>query len=53
MRGTRHVPGAKVEPGFLSILSPGDAKDSSPDAGAKSSGRRLVLANGSPPKTTR
>ena len=42
LRGNPHVPGAEVEPGFLSILS---APAPIVSAQANSSGRRLALAN--------
>ncbi len=45
MRGNPHSPGEEVQPGFLSILSPPEPQipDLGPDA--KTSGRRLALAN--------
>ncbi len=45
MRGNPHVPGDKVEPAFLSVLgTPPPAVPPRP-AGARTCGRRLVLAN--------
>lgn len=43
LRGNPHVPGDKVEPGFLSVLNLPDPAAAKPLA--KSSGRRTVLAN--------
>ena len=43
-RGDPYAKGELVQPGFLSILDPGDAKIA-PPAGLKSTGRRTVLAN--------
>lgn len=45
IRGNAHAQGAKVEPGFPQVLSVPDPKLSVPDKSARSSGRRLVLAN--------
>ena len=45
IRGNAHSPGAKVEPGFPAVLGFPDPKIAKPDKDAKSSGRRLVLAN--------
>ena len=45
IRGSAHSPGDKVEPGFLEVITPGDAVVPSPAPGAKSSGRRTVLAD--------
>lgn len=45
MRGNANVPGAKVEPGFLSVLSTADPVIPEPPPGAKTCGRRTVLAN--------
>ena len=43
-RGDPYAKGELVQPGFLSILDPSDAKIT-PPAGLKSTGRRTVLAN--------
>ena len=43
-RGNAHVQGAQVQPGFISILNPPAAEIPVVMAGAKSSGRRSVLA---------
>ncbi len=43
-RGNPHAPAAKVEPGFPEVLGFPDPKIPAPPAGARSSGRRLVLA---------
>lgn len=43
-RGNPQSPGDKVVPGFLSSLGGGQAVIPTPDANAKSSGRRLALA---------
>jgi hypothetical protein len=45
IRGSAHAPGAKVEPGFLEVITPGGAIIPTPAAGAKTSGRRTVLAD--------
>jgi hypothetical protein len=45
IRGSAHAPGAKVEPGFLEVITPGSAIIPTPTAGAKTSGRRTVLAD--------
>jgi hypothetical protein len=45
MRGNPHSPGIKVEPGFPSVLGFAAPVLSKPEKGAKSSGRRTVLAN--------
>jgi len=42
--GSWNAPGEEVHPGFLSILDPGDAKYSKPEA-VESTGRRTALAN--------
>jgi hypothetical protein len=44
-RGNPNLSRDKVEPGFLSILGGGPATVPPPPPGAKTSGRRLVLAN--------
>jgi len=44
-RGNPNLTRAKIEPGFPSILGGGAASIPEPPAGAKTSGRRLVLAN--------
>ncbi|MDB5390538.1 MAG: hypothetical protein JWM11_6184, partial [Planctomycetaceae bacterium] len=44
-RGNPNLSREKVEPGFLSILGGGVAKVAAPPSGAKTSGRRLALAN--------
>ncbi|MCX7701283.1 MAG: PSD1 and planctomycete cytochrome C domain-containing protein [Gemmataceae bacterium] len=43
-RGNPHAPGAKVEPGFPEVLGFPDPQIPPPPPGARSSGRRLVLA---------
>ena len=43
-RGDPYAKGAEVQPGFLSILDPGDAKVV-PPSGLESTGRRTALAN--------
>ena len=43
-RGDPYAKGEEVQPGFLSILDPSDAKIT-PPAGLNSTGRRTVLAN--------
>ncbi|HSU67336.1 MAG TPA: DUF1549 and DUF1553 domain-containing protein, partial [Tepidisphaeraceae bacterium] len=45
MRGNASVPGAKVEPGFLSVLTESDPVIPKPAPGAKTCGRRTALAN--------
>jgi mono/diheme cytochrome c family protein len=45
LRGNPHVKGPKVEPAFPVILSGKDAVIPQPPAGAKTTGRRLALAN--------
>jgi mono/diheme cytochrome c family protein len=45
IRGSAHAPGAKVDPGFLEVVTPGSAIVPTPPAGAKTSGRRTVLAD--------
>jgi hypothetical protein len=45
LRGSAHALGDKVEPGFLTPLGGGDAVIPKPAPGAKTSGRRTVLAN--------
>ena len=45
IRGNPHSPGAKVEPGFPQVLGFAPPKLSEPGKGAKTSGRRMVLAN--------
>ena len=42
--GDPYAKGEEVQPGFLSILDPNDAKIT-PPAGLNSTGRRTVLAN--------
>jgi mono/diheme cytochrome c family protein len=44
-RGNPHAKGDAVEPGFLSVLSPPKPEIREPAADAKTSGRRLALAN--------
>lgn len=44
-RGNPNLARAKVEPGFLQILGGGAATIPAPQPGARTSGRRLVLAN--------
>jgi hypothetical protein len=44
-RGNAHNPGAKVAPGFPSVLGSADPTMPKPARGAKSSGRRTLLAN--------
>lgn len=43
-RGSAHAPAAEVQPGFLSVLSPPEPEKVTPNAEAKSSGRRLAMA---------
>ncbi len=45
VRGNPHVPGDKVEPGFPSVFGLPEPKIPAPAPGAKSSGRRSVLAD--------
>jgi hypothetical protein len=45
MRGNPHVPGEKVEPGFLQVVSSADAVVPTADPAAKTCGRRRVLAD--------
>ena len=45
MRGNPHVPGDKVEPGFLQVLGDNATVIPTPDPGAKTSGRRRALAD--------
>lgn len=45
VRGNAHVPGDEVQPGFLSVLSPPEAKIAPPKEGVASTGRRTALAN--------
>ena len=45
MRGNANVPGAKVEPGFLSVLTTSDPVIPEAPPGAKTCGRRTALAN--------
>ena len=45
MRGNPHAPGVRVEPGFPAVLNLPAPKLPTPEKGAKSSGRRTVLAN--------
>jgi hypothetical protein len=45
IRGNAHAPGAKVEPGFLEVITPGGAIIPTPPVNAKTSGRRTVLAD--------
>jgi hypothetical protein len=45
MRGSAHALGDKVEPGFLTALGGGDAVLPKPAPGAKTSGRRTILAD--------
>jgi Protein of unknown function (DUF1549)/Protein of unknown function (DUF1553)/Planctomycete cytochrome C/PA14 domain len=45
IRGNPHVPGDKVEPGFPTVFNLPDPPLPEPKAGAKSSGRRSILAN--------
>lgn len=44
-RGNPQSPGEKVVPAFLTVLGGGTAQIPAPDPAAKSSGRRLALAN--------
>lgn len=45
VRGSPHSPGAKVSPGFPSVLTDKEPDLKAPNKDAKSSGRRSVLAN--------
>lgn len=45
LRGNANVAGDSVAPGFPKVLGGGDAQWPSPSDGAKSTGRRLALAN--------
>ncbi|MDB5352777.1 MAG: hypothetical protein JWN86_4024 [Planctomycetota bacterium] len=45
IRGNAHIPGDKVEPGFLQVLGAPDPKIPAPSDEAKTSGRRRVLAD--------
>jgi hypothetical protein len=45
IRGSPHVPGAKVEPGFPQVLGARDPQIPQPGADVKTSGRRGVLAD--------
>ncbi|HWE02191.1 MAG TPA: DUF1553 domain-containing protein [Tepidisphaeraceae bacterium] len=45
IRGNANVPGEKVAPGFPKVFADGDAVIPKPAPGAKTSGRRTVLAN--------
>ena len=45
LRGNAHTPGDKVEPGFLEVLGTPAPTIPPPPAGAKTSGRRRVLAD--------
>jgi hypothetical protein len=45
VRGNPHVPGEQVEPGFPQVISHGNPVLPKPTPEAKSSGRRLVLAD--------
>ena len=45
VRGNPHIPGDRVEPGFLDVLSPPEPQIVEPPAEANSCGRRLALAN--------
>ena len=45
LRGNAHVPGEEVQPGFPDIYAQADPVIPTPSPEAKSSGRRLVLAN--------
>ena len=43
-RGNPRSPGQEVEPGFPSVIDPGSPRVAAPPADARTSGRRLVLA---------
>jgi hypothetical protein len=45
LRGSAHAPGDRVEPGFLSVLAPPAPRYTALGADARSSGRRLALAD--------
>ncbi len=45
LRGNPHVPGAEVGPGFPQLFDSAPVEISQPAAGAKTSGRRIVLAD--------
>lgn len=45
VRGSPHSPGAKVSPGFPSVIADKDPVLTAPGSDAKTSGRRTVLAN--------
>ncbi len=45
VRGSPHSPGAKVSPGFPSVLTDKEPELKAPNKDAKTSGRRTVLAN--------
>src|SRR4029079_19597940 len=45
VRGSPHAPGKEVKPGFPAVLGLTDPEIPAPKPGAKSSGRRTVLAN--------
>jgi hypothetical protein len=45
IRGNPHSPGAEVSPGFPQVLGTADPKIAYPGSGARTSGRRIVLAN--------
>lgn len=45
LRGNPHVPGVEVQPAFLSVLAPPPPAITTRPASARSSGRRLALAN--------
>ena len=45
IRGNANVQGARVEPGFPAVLGGGDAVIPPPAKGARTTGRRTVLAN--------
>ncbi len=45
LRGNPHVPGDKVEPGFLAVIDERAPMIPTPPPGAKSTGRRTVLAD--------
>src|SRR5262249_52304243 len=44
VRGNPHVPGAKVQPGFPAVLGAPDPELPQPGPGARTSGRRSLLA---------
>ncbi len=45
LRGNPHVPGEKVEPGFLTVLNAPSPVIPAPAPGAKTTGRRTILAD--------